>query len=407
MIEESPAKTAEKKVIIPHSLEGGIKLVLNGGKSVMESATIPIRWFFTDELTAKRPVYLLIIEQNETEMKGHRADFSGARRLVKVTDCVDFIQFLSPGTHRIIVVALNDTKGPSYLHKRQARVYEQYVALTDLMLGIQSGDYTEHLPDVIGFTIQEIEVPQEFFARKPGGRFKEAVWNWGNRMFENPPRDECQYRARLIWAFTGQAILYVLWYILRFAIQITITILFPLLRILAFIAGFRPVPLFEGIGRTWTWSYDIKRENLIMRFGDDLGSYRVWEGSQYHTEKSFPITGSEILLAIGGCYGIMWMYKHQPWTTIAILSIFGFAAGLAIYLKWKVRKEQKQTAPRSRDLVLEEEYQAWLRANMAIARAPASVDLKNLPPAYRGGFVQKFRIAFWDTKIKVCRPFAK
>jgi len=46
------------------TVSGGIRLILNGGKNIMEQATIPVQWFFSPNVINKRPTHVLIIEQS-------------------------------------------------------------------------------------------------------------------------------------------------------------------------------------------------------------------------------------------------------------------------------------------------------------------------------------------------------
>ncbi|PJA92247.1 hypothetical protein CO134_01085 [Candidatus Kuenenbacteria bacterium CG_4_9_14_3_um_filter_39_14] len=47
----------------------GISVVLNGGKKEMNSATIPIEWWFSKEIIEKDPKYIVFFEQDEDGKK--------------------------------------------------------------------------------------------------------------------------------------------------------------------------------------------------------------------------------------------------------------------------------------------------------------------------------------------------
>ena len=84
-----------------------LTLVLNGGNTEMDSATIPIKWFFSQKLIEKSPTHLVFCEQSrkEFESKSNNMD-SGRRYLVKVEDAVHFLEIPSSGDHQLICPGL-------------------------------------------------------------------------------------------------------------------------------------------------------------------------------------------------------------------------------------------------------------------------------------------------------------
>lgn len=416
---------------VPHSLDAGIRLVLNGGNPIMEQATIPIQWFFSKEVAAKRPTHILIIEQDSKEIDD---PFEGSRYLYKITDRVGVIQVFSPGRHRILALALNDSKGPDYLEKDSRRRYNKSIRATDIVGGseltgnVAINTYFSRIgEDVVGAAIQEVEVPEELFARKPGGPLRETIWRWTNRWFSTPPRDQCEYRTRLIWAFTVQPLLFAIGMILRYSIAFLCTVLLPLLRAVVLFCGFRPVPFFAGIKEIWRWEYDAESEETLFRY--DHWQYRAWEWSYYRgTTKRMPITGIEILAVLG----IIWQaVKFYRWDTevfyqvaivldsvlIAIGAVMAFIMLRALLNNWiqdckdKEREQKIKELERLKSRPIEaqplDNYSRWLTTNLTSHLAPVRVDLRKLPPAYKMGVVQKFRVGFWNVKMKICRPFAR
>ena len=86
----------------------GVGVVLNGGTGKMESAMIPVQWFFSESIAKRDPTHVLIIEQNVREMgNGEQDRWTGRRHLVKISDGVKFIELHRPGNHRLILLVLS------------------------------------------------------------------------------------------------------------------------------------------------------------------------------------------------------------------------------------------------------------------------------------------------------------
>ncbi|PCI19210.1 hypothetical protein COB64_04175, partial [Candidatus Wolfebacteria bacterium] len=190
-----------------------VKIVLNGGKQEMDSATIPIQWFFGDEVIDKKPAYILIIEQDEREIRCDDPEDPiplsarrGRRYFVKVEQAVHFLQVFSPGKHRIACLVLNKRyrdkkRRKEFLMKDDPFDFTWNISWEDINKAEQENvsENKQHLPaGFISVKTIEIEVPEELFAKKSETAFGKALYSWINRWFETIPRDQCQYRARYI-----------------------------------------------------------------------------------------------------------------------------------------------------------------------------------------------------------------
>ncbi len=85
----------------------GMEVLLNYGKDEMDSATIPIQWFFSEETARKKPTHLLIVEQDKEESKEYNNVSLGSRYFCRVEEGIKFIRLFRPGYHRILVLAFS------------------------------------------------------------------------------------------------------------------------------------------------------------------------------------------------------------------------------------------------------------------------------------------------------------
>ena len=96
---ENSERTVESN-LIPY-----LKLVLNGGSDVMDSATIPFRVGFTDEVLAKKPTHLLVIDETESDLRDGSFGAHGRREVFSIASDLSLFRVYRPGKHRISVFA--------------------------------------------------------------------------------------------------------------------------------------------------------------------------------------------------------------------------------------------------------------------------------------------------------------
>jgi len=418
--------------------------VLNGGSSVMESATIPWRWFFSDAAIEQQPTHILVIDQKDWEVKESDGSMRGERKIIPISRGSDFIQFTSPGRHQLTFIALKDparTKDEKERNKFDEWV-NYFLELSERgkyknSLGLErtrkesrlDGDYDCPIL-VVAMEIVEVDVPQEFFAEIPQVGIKRAIWNWANRWFEYGPRDECSYRKRLIWAFTVQLPMMLIGHLLKYAYAIVCSIYLPIARIAVFYAGYRPVFLFAGIPDLWAWKFEPNEVDWTMRKYRYDG-YSVWK-YEHDEPKHMPITLFELtMLGVSGflfCVGIYGFFRSGKAIEYVIMTIIVFVASVILFgvlsgaklitrTKWwpklsmwasrhlsESRKTKKPTkAPEPRP----DFYFEWLKKVTHVSNAPQRVTVNDLPDAFRGVGIQRLRIKFWAKKSQICRPYSQ
>lgn len=176
-----------------------IKLVLNGGKSELDDATVPVRWYLSPEAIEQNPQYLIFFEQNQREVDRVFDRNNGRRYICKVSEAVHFLQILSPGHHRVMVVALKDK-----YRKLAVEVVRDFLSADEGGLYRCDLNWDTHNPlehhigSFVASCIVEFDVPAELFAKKPETRFGKIAWKWVNWLHRTEPRDECEFRKRAI-----------------------------------------------------------------------------------------------------------------------------------------------------------------------------------------------------------------
>ena len=427
----------------------GMKVVINGGSITMESATVGVQCFFSEEVIKQKPTHILIIELDENEM-GDKDEFNkaraGRRYVVPVTKVVEFIQFHSPGKHRFSFLAFGcGAKEMEGFLKRNNSGHS--IAYT---YGIYWKEEEEKeaegkvlkSPDclnLMAYCIAEVEVPEGLFAKKPKSWFGQALWWWSNVFFVTKPVDECDYRKRVIFSLTVQPFIVLVEGVILGILSTIASALLILKRVTVFYFGWRPKSLFTGFKEVWNWiwTFDVDWSNAdwdAKRF-PFKGSRCVWK-YEYDLPgpRSRPIKKMWISPFGATVVGLLiWFGTPIVWKLLVSVSLgglmcFAFYVGLVVTLfgffellkrfKWveklgrliddcldkylsKKGMEEKQQQEKV------DPYTLWLRKNLSLEKAPKSVDLKHLPVPFKPSVVNTVRIKFWEAKRAVCRPFAK
>jgi len=433
----------------------GVNVVLNGGKSEMDSATIPVQWFFSEDIAKTNPTHVLVIEQDEREAQdGERERWAGRRYLVRIQDGVKFIELRKSGYHRLMLLVLN---GEISLNTRLNFLSSSNWGAYEWSMSITWSEQDLPYP-FIGAKIVEFTVPEGLFAREPETWSSWFVWRWANAFFRHDPVNQCDYRRRkMLLPLTTLAIAGILlwkglWWTVSHIAGVLLAIIIVLGDGVLLFFGFRPKnPIREevqnAVALRWSWLNDT----FTTRF-----SYRVWYERSHWDEsreerqvvRKMPVTGIEIVGVIVCALmavvlgAVAWILLTQiPWWKI-LLSIVGalVMSGVVIAItflmllrvpvaarsfsvqkekldRWgekraKERQQREKEAQAERDRITEElrmRHQRWLAENFGIEGIPERVDLKRIPrPETRGArAVQRFRVGFWALKAKVCRPYAK
>ena len=234
----------------------GISVALNDGKKEMNSATIPIEWWFSREVIEKDPRHVLFFEQNKGEKESFHNSVRGRRYACEVGDAFKFLQLFSPGYHRLMVVVISGTgdKAEKRLDRYLRKENEYYSTSLD-WTDTRNNELHEYGGDLIAATVEEFLVPQELFAKKPETKLGRMVWKWTNLLFEDEPRDRCHYRKRKALAFTLQPFMVLVYLLAVYAIGGTFYALYILLASFSvFLIGFRPCPILKEMYRAFTFT---------------------------------------------------------------------------------------------------------------------------------------------------------
>lgn len=407
--------TETSEITEPRSM--GMKVVLNNGKLEINSASIPIQWYFDEETIAKNPTGIIIVEQNKYEAEDNRpivSSIRGERYLSKVSEGVRFIQFLEPGYYRITVYAFKELRYCSNLLGREGkRAYYQ-------SLNTDADTVSRH--QIIAFATVEIEVPKELFAKKPETAVGKAVWWWANLLFEKKLRDECHYRKRVLFSFMIQPIVILLCIPLIMLIASAYSIYVFLGSFFCLFFGFRPEPIQtikDALNDGWF------RSNLLKHRSED-NKYRLWKSPEgLRGEKKYmPVTGIEIAAVIVFLYIIPTIaLKEIGVEKLRVVDSIILGAcviiALSILFTWlrrsikyiqknminlETRKAIDEEEKRRKEMERELErtrYQKWLH-DALLANGVSK------PTAYTATerIVQRFYVGYWTLKAKVCKPFA-
>jgi len=176
----------------------------------IQSGNVPIRWCVEKEeledLKKRRVVnpYVLLVV---VPLEGKDPFRAESRYLIELDQMMEYVSFNRPGKHKIfgaIVWGENEfemkkrflsrfDKGRGYF---RTRLYDYDNPESDF------DNFCSCLSSCgnIGLTEIEVVVPKEVFAKEPPKWERE----WVNMLFEEPAKNQCEYRKRRIFAYTVQ-----------------------------------------------------------------------------------------------------------------------------------------------------------------------------------------------------------
>ncbi|MEK7630175.1 MAG: hypothetical protein AAB432_02205 [Patescibacteria group bacterium] len=418
----STVKSVTKKQSQEKQVTPDIKLVLNGGSNILDTATVPVEWHFSDELIEKKPRYILICEHNDisfNEFKEIINYYHGRRHTFPVEDLVGYIQLCRPGQHHFIAIVFCGDKETAlknvrlYIKKDEDSYYDM-----SINYGMVGKSVKENSENTFSAAVAvEFEVPAELFAEKPKTVFGQFIWDWVNRWFKRPPIDQCAYRKRKLFAFTLQPPLLIIGRLIIGLIGTFYTLIGS--SFLLFL-GYQPIPVFKNILNSWI---DIDNSEMnLYRFGSEF-SWRKWGNEK--TMRHIPILAVPyIFLSLSLVVAGITTYIIQNLGVVSFVVVsmaFIFVLFLLLFFimkkimtkEWKEKREQRaieKLTERNRmktEQILTEDrvYFENLRANISLENIPLSVDVKKILP--KVNIKTRFQLSFWGMKAKVCRPFAK
>ena len=443
-----------------------MKIVLNGGGTRMDSATIPIQWGFSEAVAKRKPTHLLIIEQTEYEAKCEEKTFrgdSGRRRIVPVSRVIEYLQIYSPGKHRIAVVALSNSQEENSYDppEKQAAIfrqnlegllvtcrnsYEYRTSLTWRAILELANDDSKSEWICVGAAVAEIEVPENLFAKVSENPVMKFLYRCANRWCSKGPRDQCEYRKRLLFYALPKTLIWLIGWAFSLTVGTIVSAVAISLRLLVLYLGWRPAGILENISMFFSRPIlDWTLGDMNINRGDNY-KYRVWEvdtSYPYKVQATMPVTGIEatlILLAGLISWNILRNVEMSHVTrsfNLSFATIF-VVAFLAImiwrfvpvmpgwdklgrwYRKYRqdrltiktLQKEQKKKAAQEAakmELAKPDPYTNWLMKEMSLKSVPAKVDTSHLPkPLTITGQASKVvRVTFWGAKTRVCKPYAR
>lgn len=159
----------------------------------------------------------------------------------------------------------------------------------------------------------EVNVAEGFFAKKP------FDWRWVNEMFEGDPMDQCSFRRRRMWAYTGQIAVVVIAYLCSLIPAIVLSV-----------CGYRNV-CWKGLNPLNVLDYappavwnNVRHGNTIF-FRNSKGDTCLWRIPFYP-----PLLLAEGLVGFGCALGISLLW---PGLTVR-LSLTAILSWAAIILAW-------------------------------------------------------------------------
>jgi len=450
----------------------GMTIVLNGGKDVMESATIPVQWFFSKKTAEWAPTHLLIIDQSDKEFQKYFAGSSGIRYLVKISDTIKFIQMFQPGIHYLCFMAFdirakNVKKFEAYLLSKHDGLYDNSVCITE-----KKGDAGDDIDIGNRLTGQKIcsiikiEVPDVFFAKVPENGFGRAIWNYvnGNLRHNEMPIDQCANRKRFLCFLPLKLLFHDTF---RTCLGIFMTLYLVPSAIITFVAGWVPTRAHKILMAYWNLNTRIKSiyepfalcepgrfrkytycvlwiKNSGKKIKTPLAPWVImfwvyivflisnnWKGTYFKAIKLPTVGMFEVLMQLSIIIVLIATaivtYKCIIEKRISFITrLVKWFGESKLIENYKIKRNQARIEKRNKSqseerrkeeqlreqvkLSLqkyEDKYKAWFRTELSIEKAPAKVDVHNLPRAFENDTIKRFKVSFWTLKAKVCKPYAR
>ncbi|MFA6515247.1 MAG: hypothetical protein WCT42_03210 [Candidatus Paceibacterota bacterium] len=321
----------------------GLTLALNGGGDEMDNATIPVRWFLSEELARKSPKYLVFIDLKEGEF-----NFSdrGKRYVEKVDKSVKFIQLHCAGKHRLIVLAIeNFEEAFSYLEESGRAEYKKDVHFELIK---KNGKFN----DCLAATYSDFVVPEELFASEPTSKIGKFFFNylkWPGKKLT----DECATRQQVILAIPKLPF-FILWQILKgvaFLLYIVYMIVAPPIL---FFCGYCPISLSHWWSNIKNTFYKASNATLDIRAEAWNYKYlRLYSGYKkkgyYSYGKRMFISPLMAVLGLGIIYRLVLVSNHlfeisgdRMLIFVALISMFAILINLALVTRFFESKKEKQ-----------------------------------------------------------------
>lgn len=419
-----------------------IELVLNGGETELNSATFPVEWFFSPELIAKNPQFVVLCDHEGPidEFKSRVSWNIGNRYLIRAKKLIKYLQMSRPGRHYLVcLVFCGDEKDAEKLAVEYCRgninSYYKNIFSIDIRSGSIGADTY--------LTAVEFDVPKELFAAPPDKGLRKLIWDLANSLYEKGPRDECKYRKRILWSP-----LLAIFYLFIYLVVVLLVVAYTLVgSAVLFLIGFRPK--LDNLRQMFLFrdqNWDKLKWNLFkfdeLRYSERKPMWRLWKvkfntnrwvikkESKWIPKWAVPVF---ILFELAGIavviYFFYWLIVANIMSIIFLLAMFAFFLVLVFFLEgigrvskklksWLVEKLKTTTAEKELREIKEkkekekeakereEKYREFLLENASTSLGvPKEIDLENVKK--KVDVVTRFQISFWAMKAEACRPFAR
>lgn len=438
-------------------------IVLNGGKTRIDDATIPVKWFFSSDFIENEPRYILLVDLDRTQLE---SDCQGRRSVYTVDEVVVFRQMHRSGKHIMLALAFKKRSDAVQYLVRDSYYYESSIDPATIRANSGWGE-------ALATTFVEFEVPKELFAQPPKTKLGKLWWKY--IFWPNSPKaiDECQVQ-KLSWFYSLPKLPF---FILAKIMLVVGFFLYPIYIVIA-----RPISLFIGWWPiTWEESLNRMRHPRGNKWDMDVRQdwyLEIWRKGKYtgkhmmvsplvatifivllgltiffminmgHGDNFFfgllSLAGLSLISQWGGILNafvdadkgdriaLAFSFFFGGWVLMSVIAIFflrenmddlskfsvciGCVVGIILLLfiglpllkekqkdiriRLQGRKEQRMAEKE------EEERKNYKKYLLAFTKPEDKVTLKNLPGTFESNKLRRdARIKFWTAKTKVCRPY--
>lgn len=421
-------------------------LILRVDNPEQADASLPIGWAITEntkrqleEKGVKRPWVLFSIVRNDPEVS---IDLGAEthRQLVPLEKLLTYLPFKMSGSHVIyaIIVWITDDaetdeeelllknrllskSGDMYtycLYQYRPHNKDGIVQLNELTgRSIPLGYGFNHTHKYFMFDIDasiEVNIGKEFFAKQP----PKFLANWVNGGWRNQPKDQCEFRARMIYAFTLKPVLWVFIFLILYLVVRPTIILYRMLhglKLFMFAQRFDWKPIFHP-KKMRVEQMDPPRIGNNFILTKKNGGDRSWFFLFLHP--LFVLFATGIL-----AWAIVCREVIASWNWSAILPWAGGIVLFIILMCFLAFKEEQSSKPLSDEQILKrnmkktknEERRRMRQTTITEKRRVAleaavyrlesghiATQLRELPKNR-----QTISLRFKGFKARACRPFAR
>jgi hypothetical protein len=385
-------------------------------------AVVPLRWCICPDIFAKirdngwkNPHLLLVITRITHNGSGYE---EVVRKIIPLEWEMEYISFPGSGHFKIQAAIL---------------CYKSGSTLRSWILGLDSnailrggGSIRNQIDEdsdparQIGYGEINVQVAEEFFASKP----PQWLWKWGNFFYETKPKDQCQFRRRLIMAFTLQPLLVPIWIILKCSFR------FLAASVLKFGVGFRGIfftpvihPFSEDTNDVWS---GLGQSVFLVDKDGNKRKTPIWF---YMPVVVIFMTGTFYLFYLFLLNAPFAPFENLPplallVTALATTFFIATLANLYPYIRhirrsrsdhmasqeeiddkarkreWEDSRQRAEEKKKKKEAEMKKFEKVY--APLVCAGVPRKPELSALPPERR-----TIRLRFFALKQKVCKPFAR